>query len=283
MKEGDMFVHPDLKIGTCSWNYDSWVGLVYTKPARTAAAYLEEYSRVFRTAEIDSWFYAIPRRSQVESYRAAVPEDFRFTCKVTRSITRPVIDGKPNETFLSHDVMEEFLDSIEPLIPRLYAVMFEFEYLNKQKMPSLEAFIDRFGSFATMLPGGIPYAVETRNGNYLKTGYFEFLSEAGLMHVFSDKQYMPPIYEVFDRFSGTFEAGTVIRLLGGDRKKIEDETGEDWSRIVSPRDDLDMVVDMIRKLKEITSVTVNVNNHYEGSAPLTIDRLSRLYEARSSG
>ena len=39
--------------GTCSWNYDSWVGLVYSRPRRTAAEYLPEYAEHFPTAEID--------------------------------------------------------------------------------------------------------------------------------------------------------------------------------------------------------------------------------------
>ena len=275
--DNTLYIHPELKIGTCSWNYDSWVGLVYSKTAPNAARYLAEYARLFRTVEIDSWFYAVPAGSQVESYRAAVPDTFRFTCKVTRSVTRPRVNGEKNNDFLSTDVMEAYLEAIEPLAGQLDALMFEFEYLNRQKMPSLQAFIDTFGDFVSQLPKGFNYAVETRNSNYLKPEYFRFLKEAGLIHVFSEKIYMPPVYEVYENFPDSFSQGAVIRLLGGDRKKIEDKTRNVWNGIVEPRNDLENIVEMIRAIRKINSVTINVNNHYEGSAPLTIDRISRIY------
>jgi len=43
-----------LKIGTCSWNYPSWVGPVYSAQSLNAAGYLPEYSKRFGTAEVDS-------------------------------------------------------------------------------------------------------------------------------------------------------------------------------------------------------------------------------------
>lgn len=59
-----------IKIGTCSWNYDSWSGLVYTKKSANAAGYLAEYSSHFATVEIDSWFYKIPLRREVAVFSA---------------------------------------------------------------------------------------------------------------------------------------------------------------------------------------------------------------------
>ena len=46
-----------MPIGTCSWNYDSWIGLVYDRKAPYSAAYLNEYARKYPTVEVDSWFY----------------------------------------------------------------------------------------------------------------------------------------------------------------------------------------------------------------------------------
>jgi uncharacterized protein YecE (DUF72 family) len=75
-----------LKIGTCSWKFESWVGLVYSRTCRTAAHYLREYSRKYRMAEIDSWFYRMPDRKVVLDYLDNVDEDFCFTCKLPMSI-----------------------------------------------------------------------------------------------------------------------------------------------------------------------------------------------------
>jgi uncharacterized protein YecE (DUF72 family) len=56
---------------------------------------------------------------------------------------------------------------------------------------------------------------------------------------------------------------------------MEKLTGERWDRIVAPKDDeLDRLVDMVREMREKSlTVYLNINNHFEGSAPLTIERL----------
>ena len=80
-----------LRIGTCSWKYPSWAGLVYSSPE--PVNYLGEYARKYQTVEVDQWFWslgkesaALPRREVVAEYDASTPADFRFTVKCpTRS------------------------------------------------------------------------------------------------------------------------------------------------------------------------------------------------------
>ncbi|MDD4764951.1 MAG: DUF72 domain-containing protein [Atribacterota bacterium] len=71
----------------------------------------------------------------------------------------------------------------------------------------------------------------------------------------------------------------VIRLMGGDRSAIEEKSGGNWNQIwESKEEELDRLADMMKDLiiKKVR-LFVNVNNHYEGSAPLTIARIvSRL-------
>ncbi|MDZ7724030.1 MAG: DUF72 domain-containing protein [candidate division KSB1 bacterium] len=67
----------------------------------------------------------------------------------------------------------------------------------------------------------------------------------------------------------------VFRLHGPDRKGIEQQTGKVWNQRVNRRDnELEQMAGIIKKF-ELAGQTlyVNVNNHYEGSAPLTIDEL----------
>ena len=40
----------NLRIGTCSWKYDSWRGLVYSD--QKSLNYLQEYSQQYNTVEI---------------------------------------------------------------------------------------------------------------------------------------------------------------------------------------------------------------------------------------
>lgn len=279
-----MSARSTIRVGACSWNYHSWMGLVYTRRSPTAAGYLIEYAQKYRTVEIDSWFYRIPTRREVSSYKSAVDAEFRFTCKVPQEIclTHERAKGADgalvkNEGFLSLKRFESFLKAIEELLPQIDAVMFEFEYLNKQKMPSQSEFLDRFGEFLEKCPRGLPLALETRNGNYLNEAYFDFLRERNIAHVFSEKIYMPHVYEVYGKYRERLSGHPVIRLLGGERKRMEEKTGEEWNRIVDEKEDKDriiaMILDMIKTVKEIT---LNINNHYEGSAPLSM----RYFEER---
>jgi len=268
-----------ITFGTCSWNYDSWVGLVYPHKESTAAAYLKHYAKKFRTVEIDSWFYRLPNPKDVKSYLDQVDDDFRFTCKVTNSISLTHLRGTPaqnNEDFLSARLFEIFLKSIEPMLNRVDAIMLEFEYLNKTKMKDLESFLDRLEKFFHAIPRGLPLGVEIRNKNYLSGDYFDLLKAWQVQHVFSEKEYMPPVYQVYDRFKEKLIGSSVVRLLGGNRKEIESITDNSWNQIVLPKPDMGSVVEMLKDMdRRGMKITLNVNNHYEGSAPITIDTIRR--------
>lgn len=91
---------------------------------------------------------------------------------------------------------------------------------------------------------------------------------------------MPSIIEVYEKWQSLIHQHetVVIRLLGPDRQGIERQTGKEWDRIVAPRDEeLAAIVEMVKGLlARGLTVYLNVNNHYEGSAPLTIERIRRL-------
>jgi uncharacterized protein YecE (DUF72 family) len=148
-------------------------------------------------------------------------------------------------------------------------------------MASLDAFITTFNAFVEFIPSGYEYGLEIRNPNYLKTPYFEFLNDHDLIPVFLHGYYMPPVWEVVSQHEELIRKSTVIRLHGPDRKGIEESSGGKWNRIIVSRDDeLDAVSRIIQKmtLRDI-DVWLNVNNHFEGSAPLTIKRLQERLNA----
>jgi uncharacterized protein YecE (DUF72 family) len=78
---------------------------------------------------------------------------------------------------------------------------------------------------------------------------------------------------------------SIIRLHGPDRAGIEGETRGVWNQIVEPRDEsLRATVEIVRqKLVADVDTYVNVNNHYEGCAPLTIRRLLDILQRATSG
>ena len=183
------------------------------------------------------------------------------------------------------DLLNRFLAALEPMHGKLGPIMFQFEYLNKQKMPSLAAFLDRLHAFFEKAPAGFPYAIETRNPNYLKDEFTGFLRQHGLGYVLLDGYYMPPIAEVAAKLDIRTAPFSIIRLHGPDRAKIEEETGGRWNEIIEPKDDgLRTTAEIIRQnVAAGLDTYVNVNNHYEGCAPLTIQRLLEILRAGRPG
>lgn len=279
-----------LRVGTCSWKYPSWAGIVYSRP--DGIDYLAEYARTYSTVEVDQWFWTLkPSPSDVARYRAAVPERFRFTIKAPNALTLVHAPGKkgaepkPNPRFLSPEVMGEFLAALEPLHSLTGMVMLQFGYLNKTMMPSKSAFLEALDRFLAAAPPGWPYAVEIRNANWLSRPFFELLRSRRASAVLIQGSWMPPIHEVHERVAELLEGPVVVRLHGPDRAGIEEKTGGDWSRVVEPRDaELESVAALVRRLlKGGHDVFLNVNNHYEGSAPRTIERLAALGLADGEG
>ena len=157
---------PYLRIGTCSWKYDSWKGLVYGAEKKYRPEdYLEDYARYFQTVEIDQWFWSLfpqgvklPDPQVVRQYSESVPDEFIFSVKAPNAITLTHYYAKqpkgceeyanrPNEYFLSADLCERFLENLAPMHNKLGPIMFQFEYLNRQKMPSLRMFLDRLHEY----------------------------------------------------------------------------------------------------------------------------------------
>lgn len=97
-----------------------------------------------------------------------------------------------------------------------------------------------------------------------------------MIHVFSEKQFLPPVTSLFQKYSSYLTDTVIIRLLGGERAVIEEKTNKDWTKIVDEKEEKRAIVKMVKELLDFRKrVTLNVNNHYEGCAPLTIAELER--------
>lgn len=278
-----------IRFGTCSWKYDSWKGIVYS--GTNSKNYLQEYSKKFDTVEVDQWFWSLfsnskivlPQKKVVEEYKQSVPKDFLFTIKVPNSITLTHFykeskedELRINPSFLSVDLFNQFLETIEPIKDKIGCLIFQFEYLNKQKMKSLSEFQNKFSEFRSQIKNDSPpIGIEIRNPNYLNEKYFTFLSEQKIAPVLLEGYYMSPITETYSKFKKQFKNLMVIRLHGTDRKGIEEIANNNWSQIYINRDkEILSIVEMIRDLqKNEIDLFVNVNNHFEGSAPITINKI----------
>jgi len=285
-----------LRIGSCSWKYPSWEGLVYS--SREPGNYLAEYARKYDTVEVDQWFWSLgksgaglPRRDTVLEYDAATPSDFRFTVKCPNALTlthpyaRKGEEAALNPRFLDPDFFHKFLDALAPLVPKVGLFLFQFEYLNKVKMSGREAFLERLAVFLDSLPGDLPYGVEIRNPRWIDDLWFDFLTRSRAAPVLLQGYWMEDLAGILARHGSRIRGRACLRLHGEDREGMEERTGEDWSRIVRSKDeDLARIVPELETLVEaLDEVYLNVNNHYEGSAPLSIDKIRRVLSDPAEG
>jgi uncharacterized protein YecE (DUF72 family) len=281
-----------IRFGTCSWKYESWKGLIY--PEIEKFNYLKEYSNHFNTVEIDQWFWSLfapskatlPQRKVVTEYKNSVPEGFLFTIKVPNSLTLTHYYRKnksedliKNPYFLSADLFRQFIESIKPLHNQIGCLIFQFEYLNKDKMASQSLFQNLIYEFFIKLTGTqLPIGIEIRNPNYLNKSFFELLEQLKIIPVLLEGYYMPSSIETCKKFTANFNGTVVFRLHGPDRTGIEKLSNEKWNQIYIDRTkELEKLSELFADLlNRKLDLFINVNNHFEGSAPITIQKLKKM-------
>ena len=287
----------NIYIGSCSWRYDSWKGLIYN-PDKVYKPddYLPEYASQFNTVEIDHWFWSLfpagiklPTPQEAKIYNEAVPDDFVFSVKAPNALTLTHFynsqppqyqqyAGQPNEHFLDTDLLKRFIDIVEPMKDKLGPIMFQFEYLNQEKMGSQQQFLDCLGEFISKAPAGFDYAVEIRNPNFLNKQYSDFLKQLNISPVLVEGYYMPPIIEATEKIDLTTGKSLTLRLQGPDRQGIEKQTRNKWNKVVSPQDkSLSSIAGLVKKnISLIKRILLNINNHFEGCACSTAWKLQEM-------
>lgn len=91
---------------------------------------------------------------------------------------------------------------------------------------------------------------------------------------------LPDIGDVYEKFHPATADFCIIRLHGGDRLEIETKTGGLWNRVISPKTKgLKAAAQIVRTNRKLNILTfVNLNNHFEGSAPVTAERFIKTLE-----
>ncbi len=89
---------------------------------------------------------------------------------------------------------------------------------------------------------------------------------------------MDDLAEVLSRYGSLIQGRACLRLHGEDRERMEERTGEEWNMVVNPKDEeLARIIPAVDSLVDaLDEIYLNVNNHYEGSAPLTISKIFEL-------
>ena len=173
----------DLLIGTSGWSYNEWNGVFY--PSATTNK-LSFYSKIYRTAEIDSTFYAYPSKGLVFGWTRYTPDDFVFTAKLPRAITHEKkLDLKKG----AEGELVKFLGLMKPLIAagKLGAVLVQLP-------PSFtfDSELDRLKAFLGVIPEDVRFAIEFRNPSWLREETWSLLRSANAANVIVDEPLLPP-------------------------------------------------------------------------------------------
>ena len=268
-------------MGTSSFIYPSWDSLVYSGAHPEHP--LTEYALRYPMVEIDRWFWSLgkdsaglPDPDTVTEYNASTPDDFRFIIKCPNALTLKVNphSGADNRFFLSQTLMEEYLASLEPLKTKTGMHMLQFGYLNRSMFDTPREFLSAVDMFRNSIPSHIPLGIEIRNPGYLRYSFFAALRDMNISPVLLSGYWMPDVVETIRRYREAFSPVLVLRLHGENRSDIEEATGNRWDRIVFDRsNDITRIAATLQELSQEHQIYVAVNNHFEGSAPLSIIRL----------
>lgn len=267
---GPAILHPDLYLGTSSWSSRDWEGAFY--PEGTAPAdYLRHYATRLRAVEVDATFYRTPSESLARKWRRDLPEGFRFSAKIPRTITHDKALEDCGEE------LRAFLSVMDHLEDRLGPILFQFPYYRKDSGMTLDRFAEKLESFLPSLPRDHRFALEVRNKTWIKPRLTELLLQHRVALALIDHPWMPRADAWLEEFDPVTADFTYIRWLG-DRYGIEKKT-KNWGRLILDRTrEMRKWVPVVRQLLERTDTVFGFfNNHYAGHAPGSIELFEQIW------
>lgn len=288
----------ELRLGTMSWSFAGWRGLVYAEsaePKLLAEAGLTAYAKhpLLGAVEIDRSFYEPLSQRYFQQTAAQVPEGFRFLVKAHEECTLPRFprharygkkQGEPSRHYLDAAYATDAViaPAVEGLGDKLYALLFQF---SPQGASDPGAFADQLQAFLEKLPQVATYAVELRDPELLTARYARALERSGAVHAHNVWGSMPPVTLQARSVPPVARRPLIVRWL---MRRGDDYEGArsrylPFTRLAEP--DLpnrSSIADLIaRALAHDVPALVVVNNKAEGCAPASITELAREIIARS--
>jgi uncharacterized protein YecE (DUF72 family) len=178
-----------IHLGTSGYVYRHWRDLFYP-PGLPAKRWLDHYTRVFSTVELNATFYRLPTPAAVDGWREGTPRGFVFAAKGSRYLThmKRLTDPGPG--------IDRYFELILRLRKKLQVVLWQLPPQMNRADP------DRLARFLALLPRprGLRHALEFR----------------------SDAWYTPEVCDVLDAHGAAFCEHDLVaarppRLTGGFR------------------------------------------------------------------
>ena len=226
-----------VRVGCSGWQYDSWRGVLYPD-GLAKGRWLERYSQVFDTVEVNSTFYRLASPDAVARWVNETPPDFTFACKASRYMTHiKRLQGLA-------DGIGRYYEGIQPLADagKLGPIVWQFP-------SNFHRDDDRLGRALPLLPPG-RHCFEFRHESWFTEEVYKQLRAHGAALVIGDHPERP-----FQTHEFTTD-WTLVRLHFGHRGrrgKYSETELDEWAQ-------------RIAEWRRQAEILVYFNNDWEGFA-----------------
>jgi uncharacterized protein YecE (DUF72 family) len=289
----------DIRLGTSSWFFPGWRGLVYDGVHPQVALSkqgLAAYGQIplLRTVSLDRTFYAPITTVQYQRYAQQVPDHFSFVVKAPALVCDAVMrdeEGRgkvPNPHFLDAAIAarEFVVPCLEGLGATAGPLVFQVSPLPRGLVEEATAVIERLAAFFAALPAELGrhrpiYALELRNAELLTPRLMKMLATAGVRYCVGLHDRMPEVERqevALKALDGDTPGPLVVRwnLHRGFLYQAAKQRYEPFDRLVDEDPETRLVLARMaaNAFKAGRKVWITANNKAEGSAPLSLVKLA---------
>jgi uncharacterized protein YecE (DUF72 family) len=282
---------PSLRLGTSSWSFPGWVGLVYdqSRPSGEAALAkrgLEQYvkSPLLRTVGLDRAFYRPMTAEQARDLKVQAGSGFRFLVKAYRGLT--------HRTYGEHAFLDARFARDEVIAPlaegfgdSLGTVLFQFPEMGISATDA-NGFLAALDRFLAALPLGHAYSVELRDRALLSPRTASTLATHGVAFGHALHPSMPGLAAQIQLLGPAIDdvrSPAVLRWLLRREHSYEGAKTlyEPFDRMLEPdaASRSEAAAWCIAQAFKGRETFVIANNKAEGSSPLTLLELAKAIAA----
>ena len=289
----------DIRLGTSSWFFPGWRGLVYdgvhpqaTLSRKGLAAYAE--IPLLRTVSLDRTFYAPISAVEYARYANQVPEHFSFVVKAPAIVCDAVMrdeEGRgkvANPHFLDAAIAarEFVLPCLEGLKGKAGPLVFQVSPLPRGLVEDASLLVERLEAFFAALPQELGrhrpiYALELRNPELLTPRLMRMLRRGGIRYCVGLHDRMPEVERqdaALKALDGDTPGDLVVRwnLHRGFLYQAAKQRYEPFDKLVDEDSETRRILARMAAaaFKAGRKVWITANNKAEGSAPLSLLKLA---------
>jgi uncharacterized protein YecE (DUF72 family) len=173
-------MEPQLRVGCSGWNYKSWKGRFYPA-AMPASKWLDHYTSVFDTVEVNNTFYRLPEATTFAAWRAQTPPLFLIAVKASRFLTHMKRLRDPDEP------LERLFSRAAALGPRLGPVLYQLPGQFHVDRGRLEAFLQALPTRLTPRGRRLQHVIEFRHPSWYTPEIYNLLEHHDVALCLHDK------------------------------------------------------------------------------------------------